>query len=78
MGTISSHLGNLALTFLPRILFGGSFRILDQSQFGAFEALIQRDVQRRRLGELDDRLLQDIGVSRAEAYRESRKPIWLK
>lgn len=78
MGTMSSRLGSLSLTFLSRMLFGRSFRSLDQSQCGAFEALLQRAVQRRHLGELDDHLLQDIGVSKTEAYRESAKPFWLK
>ncbi|MEZ5864906.1 MAG: DUF1127 domain-containing protein [Geminicoccaceae bacterium] len=31
---------------------------------------------RSSLAELDDRLLSDIGVSRAEARRESNKPFW--
>ena len=28
------------------------------------------------LNKLDDRLLEDIGVSRAEAKREAERPIW--
>ena len=32
--------------------------------------------QRGLLLELDDRLLQDIGVTREEARREARKPFW--
>lgn len=32
---------------------------------------------RSSLTELDDRLLRDIGISRAEARRESNKPFWL-
>ncbi|EYD74893.1 hypothetical protein Rumeso_03534 [Rubellimicrobium mesophilum DSM 19309] len=31
---------------------------------------------RRRLAELDDRLLADIGVSRAQAMQEARRPRW--
>ena len=31
---------------------------------------------RSSLIELDDRLLRDIGISRAEALRESDKPFW--
>lgn len=37
---------------------------------------LARDRQRRDLGELDDRLLADIGVTRAEAEAERRKPFW--
>ncbi len=32
--------------------------------------------QRRALAQLDDRLLQDIGVTRRQALLESRKPFW--
>ena len=32
--------------------------------------------QRRALGHLDDRLLADIGLTRAEAETERRKPFW--
>lgn len=37
---------------------------------------IGRARQRRALGDLDERLLRDIGRSREEARRESRKPPW--
>jgi uncharacterized protein YjiS (DUF1127 family) len=36
-----------------------------------------RQAQRRALGELDDRLLADIGLSRQNAIAEARKPFWL-
>ena len=32
--------------------------------------------QRRHLGALDDRLLEDIGCSRAEAEAEAARPVW--
>ena len=32
--------------------------------------------QRRRLLQLDDRMLKDIGVSRADAERESQRSFW--
>ena len=35
-----------------------------------------RHTQRRALGELDDRLLADIGLSRSDAMAEARKPFW--
>jgi uncharacterized protein YjiS (DUF1127 family) len=36
----------------------------------------ERARQRRTLLTLDDRMLKDIGVSRAEAVREANKPFW--
>lgn len=37
---------------------------------------IERNRQRRALGELDDRLLRDVGLTRAAARRECAKPFW--
>jgi len=37
----------------------------------------ERARQRRALLGLDDHLLRDIGISRAEAEREGRKPLWV-
>jgi uncharacterized protein YjiS (DUF1127 family) len=37
---------------------------------------MERQRQRRALASLDDRMLRDIGASRAEAWRECRKPFW--
>ena len=37
---------------------------------------LQKARQRGLLLELDDRFLQDIGVTREEARREARKPFW--
>lgn len=36
----------------------------------------QRVRQRRALGELNDHLLKDIGLSRADVWQEARKPFW--
>ena len=35
-----------------------------------------RDRQRRALQELNDHMLQDIGISRCDVYRESTKRFW--
>ncbi|MGH6816806.1 MAG: DUF1127 domain-containing protein [Hyphomicrobiaceae bacterium] len=37
---------------------------------------MERGRQRQALAELDDRLLRDIGVTRAQAEREIAKPSW--
>jgi uncharacterized protein YjiS (DUF1127 family) len=36
----------------------------------------QRARQRRQLGELNDHLLRDIGITRAEALAEAEQPFW--
>jgi len=36
----------------------------------------QRAVSRRELAQLDDRMLQDIGVSNVDVEREISKPFW--
>ena len=42
----------------------------------SLEVWYKRSVQRRQLRELDYRLLQDIGISRADAWCEGRKRFW--
>jgi uncharacterized protein YjiS (DUF1127 family) len=37
---------------------------------------LDRDRQRRALRELNDHMLQDIGISRCDVYRESTKRFW--
>ena len=37
----------------------------------------ERAEQRHALRELNERMLKDIGVSGADAYKEARKPFWL-
>jgi uncharacterized protein YjiS (DUF1127 family) len=39
-------------------------------------AWIERSRQRHALAGLDDRLLRDVGISRAEAAHEAAKPFW--
>ncbi len=33
-------------------------------------------ITRRQLSDLDDRMLQDLGISRAQAQFEADKPLW--
>lgn len=44
--------------------------------WAALARMQQRRRERRQLAELDERLLRDIGIERADALRESRKPFW--
>ena len=63
----------------PRRPLGRRERAIGQ----ALEALVrlllawqERADERLRLREMDDHMLKDIGVSRADALRESAKPFW--
>ena len=54
-----------------------SLKVLLQTQWSHSIVLWrERANQRRALLRLDERLLRDIGVSRAEAIAEARKPFW--
>ena len=46
------------------------------SILGMAKCFYQRAVQRRRLAAMEDRMLRDIGISRAEAWDEGRKRFW--
>jgi uncharacterized protein YjiS (DUF1127 family) len=41
-----------------------------------FQLWLERRRERRTLLGLNDHLLKDIGVSRADAWQESQKPFW--
>jgi uncharacterized protein YjiS (DUF1127 family) len=42
------------------------------------EHAAERQRQRRSLAALDDRLLADIGLSRADALHQASKPFWIE
>jgi uncharacterized protein YjiS (DUF1127 family) len=44
--------------------------------FSLLLAWQERAEQRRTLRQLDDRMLRDIGLSRADVAREADKPVW--
>ncbi len=58
----------------------GSFRDLVRAAASrAFETLLlwqRRANERHALDHLDDRILRDLGLNRAEVAWESRKPFW--
>lgn len=56
-----------ALRRLPALLAAALDTVLDW---------MQRERERRQLAALDHRLLRDIGLSRADALEEARKPFW--
>ncbi|WP_428609116.1 DUF1127 domain-containing protein [Sedimenticola sp.] len=55
-------------------LIGFNARVLPVFQW--LYAAYERQRQRQALLKLDDRLLSDIGVSRADADNEGSKPFW--
>ncbi len=56
--------------------YGGAIRRAAVRTADALLAWAERARQRRLLATLDDRLLDDIGLSRADVSRESDKPFW--
>jgi uncharacterized protein YjiS (DUF1127 family) len=50
--------------------------LIAQSITVALQEWWERNRQRRSLGRLDDRLLKDIGLSRADVEHELSKPFW--
>jgi len=59
--------------------FGGKFRALRSLPAAMIDqALVwqERARERRRLRELDDYLLRDMGLSRADVEREASIPFW--
>jgi uncharacterized protein YjiS (DUF1127 family) len=49
-------------------LFAGAFRAVFRAR--------ERAAQRQMLAALDDRMLKDLGLSRADVQRECSKPFW--
>lgn len=58
---------DVSLTGLGALLVKASDTLLDWQD---------RARQRHRLGEMDDHLLRDIGLSRADLEHETAKPFW--
>jgi uncharacterized protein YjiS (DUF1127 family) len=52
-------------------------RIMAINAIKMLAAWRQRSQERRWLAAMDDRLRSDIGVSKADIYRELRKPFWI-
>ena len=68
------------MTIIPSALRARHLRHSARPQLGRFIEMIgvwqRRARERRELLELDDFLLRDIGLTRAEAIRLARKPFW--
>ena len=53
-----------------------SFLKILHSVGAAYRRAAERSRQRKRLLEMDARELNDIGITREQAEREARKPVW--
>jgi uncharacterized protein YjiS (DUF1127 family) len=71
MHTISRRAGLLDAGY-----FCGQVAAIRVRGFGILLLWQRRANERHALAQLDDRLLCDLGLSRSEAARESRKPFW--
>lgn len=62
-------------------LYGREFsRALQRLATQVFSTLLEweeRARQRRQLSELDNRMLKDVGLTRADVSRELEKPFWM-
>jgi uncharacterized protein YjiS (DUF1127 family) len=54
----------------------GQFRFVAAQMLDWVKRCVERARQRHALAELDDRLLQDVGLSRADVTSEVEKPFW--
>lgn len=59
-----------------RLAIGARAHTILASIADAFSAWQERASQRRTLARLDDRLLRDMGLSRADVEHEVSKPFW--
>lgn len=80
MSTSSLHAGSNAASAAPRAdhadYASSSFVSILVRASDTVLGWIERDRDRRALGRLDDRLLRDIGITRAELDAEATKPFW--
>jgi uncharacterized protein YjiS (DUF1127 family) len=60
----------------PRVTFVRRIRIVIRSAAALIDRLLERRRSRIALLEMTDDQLKDIGISRADAYREGTRPIW--
>jgi uncharacterized protein YjiS (DUF1127 family) len=70
--TTQQTLSSIALTRVSR----GSGAAWLYEGLATIHRGLQRQRQRRALLEFDDRMLEDIGISREQAVEEARKPFW--
>jgi uncharacterized protein YjiS (DUF1127 family) len=78
MSTTSVPSVSRSVTIAPAT-FGGVLRAVGRAGSAAIDALLtwqERAAERAHLSALEDRILRDIGLSRADADHEASKPFW--
>lgn len=76
MSTMSSRFGFSFFNPLSKQRMRPLSAGVSRPENGWIETFVQRGLQRRQLLEVEDCQLMDMGISRAEAEREARKPFW--
>ena len=78
MHTISQRTAESAVARLALVLLSIGELAVALTWHGAVRVLTwqERARERRRLASLDERMLRDIGLSRADIHPEIRKPFW--
>ncbi len=71
------ELGDRCLSAKPRWHLG-LYKLFALSHMRIIGVWFERSRQRHALACLDDRLLKDVGIKRADAAREIAKPFWRK
>ncbi len=68
----------MAVHSLPTFRFAPSGAMRSAIGYGwaVLVAMIRARGTRRMLGEMDDRMLADIGIGRGEAHHEAARPMW--
>ena len=59
-----------------KLTIGGHFTQTLTAWALTVRVALERQRQRRALAELDDRLLDDIGITRSRAMIEANRPLW--
>ena len=67
--------GNGTLTGAPRDVYRRRFNFGTMVRARLVRAW-RNFTTRRHLADMDDRMLQDLGISRAQAHFEANRPIW--
>jgi uncharacterized protein YjiS (DUF1127 family) len=74
----TSQEASMSVRTLPLIRFAPSrtARAVAADAWASFVAMLRARRTRHMLGEMDDRMLADIGIGRGDALTEASRPMW--